>query len=259
MSPVDGRTRGRGATATASAGEDARRELLLALGVLGALTAEALAELLGASVQSARGRLASSERAGLTRSWRVLRDAPALHTATGAGLRAAGIRGLSPVRIGPGSARHAIATATAAAGLARAFPDVQVLGEPAIRSRERARGRPLAALRGARVSRLSVAGGGEGPAAGHRPDLLLLSRGRPSLGEEGLPVAIEVELTVKAPERLASICRAWARSREVSGTIYLAAPEVIAPLGRAIGAAGAAERVVALPLDAFGSGIAGAA
>ncbi len=248
---------GRKRSGTAPAGGDARTELLLALGSLGALTAEALGGLLGASVSSARGRLAATERAGLTRSWRLLTDAPALHTATAAGLRAAGTTGLSPVRIGPGSARHAIATATAAAGLAGAYPDAQMLGEPAIRRLERERRRPLATLAGPHGGGLLRTGGGEGSAvANHRPDLLLMPSGRPAPAG---PVAIEVELTVKGPERLAAICRAWARSREVSGTIYLAAPTVLGPLERAIAAAGAEQRVVALELDAFGSAIAGAA
>ena len=224
-------------------GEDPRRELLVRLAGLGALTAEALAALQGTSAPSARSRLAATERAGLTRSWRLLRDEPTLHTVTARGLLAAGCSGLSAVRIGPGSAGHAIATASAAAGITRAFPDIELMGEPAIRRLERERGRPPAMLAGRR---------------GHRPDLLLLPSDRPGRdGARALPVAIEVELTVKAPERLAGICRAWARSREVSGAIYLAAPAVLGPLGRAIAAAGAQDRVVALPLAAFGSAIAG--
>ena len=64
-----------------------------------------------------------------------------------------------------------------------------------------------------------------------------------------LPVAVEVELTCKAPRRLASICQAWARCRCVAGVIYLAAPDVLRPLARAIEQAHAGERVIALPLD----------
>ena len=41
----------------------------------------------------------------------------------------------------------------------------------------------------------------------------LVERG--ALGEDRLPVAVEVELTVKAPRRLTEVFRAWARSREV--------------------------------------------
>jgi hypothetical protein len=70
-------------------------------------------------------------------------------------------------------------------------------------------------------------------------------------GAGGLPIAIEVELTVKGPARLRSICLAWARSREVAGVIYLATPEVMAPLRRAIGGAGAGGRIVVLGLESL--------
>jgi hypothetical protein len=81
----------------------------------------------------------------------------------------------------------------------------------------------------------------------YRPDLVLW----PKDSADGLPVAVEVELTRKAPRRLASICRAWARCRCVAGVIYLAAPDVLRPLARAIEQAHAGERVIALPLDAL--------
>jgi hypothetical protein len=65
-----------------------------------------------------------------------------------------------------------------------------------------------------------------------------------------LPVAVEVELTVKAPRRLAEICRAWARCRCVAGVLYLAPPEVRRALERAIDQAQAGERIAVLGLDA---------
>jgi hypothetical protein len=64
-------------------------------------------------------------------------------------------------------------------------------------------------------------------------------------------VAVEVELAVKAPRRLAAICRAWARCREVAGVLYLAAPGAERALARAIADSDAAARVLALPLDAL--------
>ena len=66
-----------------------------------------------------------------------------------------------------------------------------------------------------------------------------------------LPVAVEVELTVKAPRRLLEICLGWARCRCVAGTLYLAAPEVQRPLARAIERAQAGERIVVVTLDAL--------
>ena len=72
-----------------------------------------------------------------------------------------------------------------------------------------------------------------------------------SIQTDGLPVAVEVELTIKAPERLAAICRAWARARCVAGVLYLAPPEVERAVQRAIDRAQAHERVVVVPLDAL--------
>jgi hypothetical protein len=62
---------------------------------------------------------------------------------------------------------------------------------------------------------------------------------------------VEVELTVKSPQRLTEICRAWARSRQVSGVLYLSAPGVERPLARAIETAQTGERIVVVPLDAL--------
>ncbi|HTZ87828.1 MAG TPA: hypothetical protein VMB05_14270, partial [Solirubrobacteraceae bacterium] len=81
----------------------------------------------------------------------------------------------------------------------------------------------------------------------HRPDMAILA---PS-GERKRPVAVEVELTVKAPRRLAAICRAWARSRHVDGVLYLAPPDVERALLRAILAVRASDRVAVIPLEAF--------
>jgi hypothetical protein len=82
----------------------------------------------------------------------------------------------------------------------------------------------------------------------HRPDLVLLPRSEPARR----PVAVEVELTIKAPRRLAAICRAWTRSRHVDGVLYLAPPAVERALVRAIGAARAGDCIVVVPLDSFG-------
>ena len=189
---------------------------------------------------SARGRLAAAEQDGTMRSWRLVRGEPALYTVTRKGMRAAEVTGLNPGRVSPGGTRHAVACCAAAASLAGRFDGHAVLGEPAVRRAERERCRPYA-----------VFDAPSGPArtrAGHRPDLLLVSRA----GRGELPVAVEVELTVKAPERLAGICRAWARSREVSGVLYLATAEVLPPLARAVESARAGERLIVLALEAIG-------
>jgi hypothetical protein len=206
-------------------------------GRLGAVTAEALAHRQQRPLASARGLLLSGERAGLIRRYRVLANAPTLYSVTRAGLRASDLRGLGPSRVSVANAPHAIACAEVAAALELAYPDQEVMGERELRRDERDAGETLA----------SASLGAAGAGALHRPDLVLWPTG-PGLR---LPVAVEVELTVKAPRRLLEICRAWARCRCVAGTLYLAAPEVWRALDRAIDGAQARGRVVAVALDAL--------
>ena len=107
-----------------------------------------------------------------------------------------------------------IACADVAAALERGYPEHAVIGERELRRRERAARSP-ARERRAEAGRAIAAGCCTGPTWCSGP----LGRRR------GLPVAVEVELTIKAPRRLAEICRAWARSRRVAGVLYLAPAE----------------------------------
>jgi hypothetical protein len=206
-------------------------------GRLGAVTAEALARRRQRPLASARGLLLSGERAGLLRRSRLLANAPTLYSVTRAGLRTIDLRGLEPSRVSVANAPHAIACAEAAAALECAYPDHELMGERELRREEREAGEALA----------SAQIGASWAAVLHRPDLVLWPLG----GGRQLPVAVEVELTVKAPRRLLEICRAWARCHCVAGTLYLTAPEVRRALDRAIDGAQAHERVVAVALDAL--------
>ncbi len=212
-----------------------RREFLAWCGSLGAVSADALAVRLGIALASARGSLAAAERAGEMRSWRPCRDVATLYTLSRKGLPGAGGLDLRPARVSAAGAAHAAATCLAASHLGLVFPGHAVLGEPSIRQIERDRGGPLVEVLGAGSSGAGFERGG------HRPDLLIV-------GSADLPVAVEVELTVKAPARLRAICRGWARSRALAGVIYLATDEVLAPLSRAVASAGAHERIVAIRL-----------
>ncbi len=209
---------------------------------LGAITAEALAQHGGWTLASARGRLLAAERAGLLDSRRVLAGRPALYTVTRAGLRASGLRGFEPGRVSVANAPHAIECARVAAALERAYPDHRVMGERELRRDEREAGTSLASA--------CLGRGPSGAPLLHRPDIVLWPQG----AHEQLPVAVEVELTIKAPGRLLEICRAWARCRCVAGTLYLAAPEVQRPLARAIEGARAGERIALVGLDALVAG-----
>jgi hypothetical protein len=202
---------------------------------LGAITAEALAMRMDITPASARGRLAAVVRRGLLTRRRLLVEAPTLYTITRAGLRACGAYGIDPCRLSAGGAHHAIVCAEAAAALERCYPDHRLVGERELRRDERDLGRPLASASLA-ANRL------------HYPDLVLWPD-----APGALPVAVEVELTIKAPRRLATICRAWARCHTVSGVLYLAPIHVERALERAIEKAHAQERVVVLPLEALPS------
>jgi hypothetical protein len=134
---------------------------------------------------------------------------------------------------------HLIVCARVAAAMERCYPDHRVLGERELRRDERERGVLLASAR--------LGAGPDGAQLLHRPDLVLWPTG----ADGGLPVAVEVELTIKSPRRLADICRAWARCRCVAGVLYLAAPRVEHALERALERADAGERIVVVPLDAL--------
>src|SRR5271154_784592 len=223
-----------------------RLEIIRWVARIGAVPAEALAARAGLTVASARGRLLAAERDRLLARARPLVGRPALFTVTPAGMRAAGVRGLEPCRVSAANAAHSIVCADVAAALERCYPDHRVLGERELRRDERERG---AAIASAFLGR-----GSHGVPMLHRPDLVLWPTGRAA----GLPVAVEVELTVKAPARLHAICLAWARCTCVAGVLYLAPPEVWRALERALAGAHAGERIVVVALDAYGRGDAAA-
>jgi hypothetical protein len=201
---------------------------------LGAITADALALRDGVAPATAARRLAVAERADLVACSRPLRGRPALYTVTRAGLRVTAEARLDPCRVTPGNAQHLIECAAVAAALGHRHPDHRVEGERELRRAEHDAGRPLASAR--------VGLGPDGEPRLHRPDLVLWPRA------DGAPVAVEVELTVKAPRRLSDLCRAWARCRLVDGVLYCVAPSVARPLGRAVAAAQAGDRIVVVAL-----------
>ncbi len=105
------------------------------------------------------------------------------------------------------------------------MPDLAVVGERELRRWESDSGRPLASA--------DVGRGPDGSPARHRPDLVLWPADR--VGQPGREaVAIEVELTVKAPRRLALIVRGWARTRLVGAVVYYATPAALRALERAV-------------------------
>ncbi|MGA9875457.1 MAG: hypothetical protein WBQ21_06590 [Solirubrobacteraceae bacterium] len=207
---------------------------------LGAVTPEALAHRLGVSVRSARARLAVAQRHGLLAGDRPLSGRPTLFTATRDGLRACDARGIQACKVSYSNANHLIVCAAVAAALESCYPGHRLTGERELRRDEREHGHPLASAR--------LLGGAHADDGGlHRPDLVLW----PDARTGDLPVAVEVELTIKGPRRLVDICRSWARCRTVAGVLYLAPGEVERALLRAIAEARASELVAVLPLSSL--------
>jgi hypothetical protein len=207
---------------------------------LGAITAEALALRADTTNASARARLTVVQRRGLLSRDCPLADHPALFTLTRAGLRACDARGIQTCQVSPSNANHLTVCAAVAAALERCYPHHhRLIGERELRRDEREHGSPLAS------AQLGALHGGESRL--HRPDLVLWPNG----ANGGLPVAVEVELTIKAPRRLVDICRAWARCRTVAGVLYLAPSDVERALSRAVAEARACEQVVVVPLSAL--------
>ena len=204
---------------------------------MGAATDRAVARREHITLASARARLAGAQRAGWLERRRPLYGQPSLYIATAAGMKAAGERRLGRCRVSAANAAHLIACAGAAAELESRFREHTVRSERELRRAEQELG---AALASARVGRQGA------EPSWHRPDLVLW----PRAPRAGLPVAVEVELTVKAPERLLEICRGWARARCVAGVLYLVSAQVERPLRRAIERARAGEKVVVVPLCA---------
>ena len=204
------------------------------LAAIGAGSAGELAAACGLSPRATAARLRAIEDAGLSRSLRLLHGAPALHALTRRGLRAAGRPELDPLAISASGFAHLLAVGRVAVALGNAGQ--QVGGEHELRAWERAEGRPLAS---AEVGRAR-----DGTVALHRPDLVCWGA--------GAPIAIEVELPVKAPARLRTIVRGWARSRLVGGVVYYAMPAAERALRRALRSESADDRVAVIPLDRAG-------
>jgi len=134
-----------------------------------------------------------------------LRHEPSVLYATREGLRWVGL-GYPVAKLSPSLIRHGLRCTSMAQELRREFPS-GVHTERDLCWAERQEARPIASARmGTRP---------DGGPRLHRPDLAVLT-------EAGV-IAVEVELTPKAPKRLEGIMRAWRRSPWVDGPLLLRA------------------------------------
>jgi hypothetical protein len=200
---------------------------------LGAITAEALVERDDLSIDIAREQLDELVGLELLERHSVLVDHPDLYTATIAGRRLARKHakagsytypeGLRTARVTIKDARHTIACASVAAALERRYPGYRVIGERELHRDERRQKRRLASVDIRR----------NGKMGSHFPDLVVWPPGTldhpdtpPSptsaSAPSALPVAIEVELTLKSTQELTAILDTWANARHIEAVLYYA-------------------------------------
>jgi hypothetical protein len=170
---------------------------------------------------------------GLLTRARLVYGQPALYVGTSEGLAWAGLSQLHPARVSVATARHWAICARLAVQLER-LEDVEVWGEPRLRAAEVEIDGSVAS---ARLGDLP-----DGRPRLRRPDVVLFP-------DAALPVAVEVELSVKAAGRLQAICRAWARCRFVSEVRYYAPPHVARAVSRAVSVVHANDAIRILNLE----------
>lgn len=172
------------------------------VGRVGVVTIDQLRERFGLGRTVSYRRVAACVDAGLIERLETLRGVPALLRATRRGLRYAGLP-LSVAHAPLELVGHWIACGAVAVALEREFGPGAVRSEREIRVLERGRERPVAS---------AIFGENrEGLRRLHLADLAVVAE---------RVVAVEVELTPKAPHRLEEIVRAWRRARWVDSIRY---------------------------------------
>lgn len=192
-------------------GRDRDRKLVRLVGRHGVMTVEQAMRATGVGRTATYRRAAALIEAGVLERRDLLRSEPSLLHATRDGLRYAKLA-MPVAAISPGTVDHSLRCVTAALDLGERYGHDRILTERDIVSREGLGERPLGKIPFGRILDY-------GNQRFHRPDLIVES-------EEGL-IAIEVELTPKAPRRLADLLQAWRRavgSREFSEVRYLCEP-----------------------------------
>lgn len=215
-------------------------EIVHFIGQVGAGSADHIMARFGMGRSWAYARLSSLVRDGLLEQRTLLHRQPGLYIATREGLRWTHQSRVGVFRVSPGGFRHAWELTTVVVGLQARLPGWQVIAEREMRARERNTEIPIGSVRLAELP-----GGG---VALHRPDIALVSA---LPDRERYADVVEVELSLKSAQRLSLILRAYTRARHLNHVYYLAAPEVIGPLGRAVSAMRASDVVTVLALDAL--------
>ena len=224
---------------------------------LGAITAEALSERDGLSTAAAKERLDEAVGLGLLTRHALLVGYSDLYTVTGPGRTEARKHsdaggysypeGLRTARATIRDARHTIACASVMAALERRYPDYRVIAERELHREEHAQQRRLGSVSVRRY----------GQTRSHYPDIVLWPPPTAG-GPPPLPIAVEVELTMKSKEELTAICRAFARSRDIEAVLYFVETTKLEErLLDAVERLNAEEMIVVLPLTTIVESLAG--
>lgn len=203
------------------------RELVRFVGLHGAVSVEHVMGAFGIGRTAAYRRVAACIAQGLLERLALLREEPSILRATRSGLRFAGLD-LGLCIVSAGSVSHWLCCTSVALASEERYGSGAVIAERELRWIERSEGRAIfSAKLGHRP---------DGSDRLHRPDLALW------IGER--PVAVEVELSPKAPRRLEAIIAAWRRAAWVGCVLYLCEPGATRRgVERAVRKARAEERV----------------
>ncbi len=209
------------------------RDIVHFIGQVGAASAEHVMDRFGMGRSWAYARLRTLTSDGMLERRTLLHQTPGMFIATRYGLRWSGQQRFGVFKLGPGSFMHAWELTSAIVGLHARLPEWQVMPERELRAYER---EERALLASARLGELVA-----GHRALHRPDIALVGPGR-------RVCAVEVELSIKAADRLRMICRGWGRARHLAHVYYLTTPEVTRAVRRAVSATHVEELVTVVPL-----------
>jgi hypothetical protein len=195
-------------------------DLLVYVACQGVVTIEHVMAALMVGRTAAYRRVAHCVDAGLLERLELLRTEPSMLRATRSCLRHLGLDAMPVAEVTPATATHWLRCASVAGLLVeREFAPYEVWSERDLRLTEVTQRRPILAAK--------VGGRSSGLPRRHRPDLAVIAPER--------KIAVEVELSLKAPRRLEAILRGWRRASDVDQVRYYCAPgEVTRGLERAV-------------------------
>jgi hypothetical protein len=208
-------------------------EIVHWIGRIGAVTLDQLRLRFGLGRTVAYRRVAACVEGRLLERVSLLRGQPALIRATRRGLRLTRLS-LGLAQAPPELVGHWVACGWVAIALEREFGGDAVRSEREIRVAER--------WHDTLIGSAKLGANPDGTDRVHRADLAVVG--------EGATIAVEVELTPKAPKRLEAIVRAWRRARWVESVrYYVPAGPTRAGVERAVERTHAADRVLLRPIE----------